>query len=94
MDADTPGESVRQSKVATWEGPLQMPDRYYVEARLPPALSAEAHALFPTFDRAMAWLERRLGENSKRIGRFDTGAQLTAEHTKKLEHRKIQHFLG
>jgi hypothetical protein len=71
-----------------------MADRYYVETWLPSALRAEAHALFPTFDRAMAWLERRLGENSERIGRFDTGAQLTPEQTEKLDRHRIEHFLG
>jgi hypothetical protein len=44
-----------------------MPDRYYVETWLPAALKAAAHALFPTFDAAMAWLERRPGENAERI---------------------------
>jgi hypothetical protein len=44
---------------------------------------------FRRLTEQMAWLERRLGENSERIGRFDTAAQLTPEQA---ENNLVKNF--
>lgn len=62
---------------------------FYVECQLPQTAGMEVSAEFDTFHEALAWIDDRLSENSRRIPKMVAAGRITEKMARELTAKGV-----